>query len=344
MQNSRGFTIIELLLVVVIVGILVALTVVSYASISSKASQSSIQSDLINAAKQIQIYSESSNTGYPTSLSLLNGGAGLKASNGGLYTYQFNNSVSPRTYCVSETIGSTTYHILNNSSSVSLGGCIVQDGLVVNLDGADQTSYPGSGSKWYDLSGTGNTANLMNGPVYMKDYGGYFHYDGVDDYIAIPNSSSTSFTDRFSQMVVFRLNTSFGSSFKTLFGKSTYTVYGMIIEWYAGNPILFDFTSSPDGARNTVSLVYPNYSGWVIAFHTYDSSYSGNSHLGYVYDKNGLQTTGGAVQKTISTSTAQLVIGGSMDFDVSYAAVYNRALSAAEVTQNFNALKTRYGL
>jgi len=63
------------------------------------------------------------------------------------------------------------------------GPDIAEDGLVLHLDAANERSYPGSGNTWYDLSGNGNDASLINGVGYSKSNKGIISVDGTDDYI-----------------------------------------------------------------------------------------------------------------------------------------------------------------
>ena len=70
---------------------------------------------------------------------------------------------------------------------------IVQDGLVLNLDAGNANSYPGSGTTWSDLSGTGNNATLVNGPTYSSTDGGSIVFDGTNDYVAETSGLSDSF-------------------------------------------------------------------------------------------------------------------------------------------------------
>ena len=67
---------------------------------------------------------------------------------------------------------------------------IVNDSLVLTLDAGNQNSYAGSGTNWYDLSGNGNNGTLTNGPTFNSSNIGSIVFDGVDDYVNIPDNSS----------------------------------------------------------------------------------------------------------------------------------------------------------
>ena len=121
---SRGFTIVELLVVIVVIGILAAITIVSYTGITQRAVTSSLQSDLTNASQQLKIY-QVVNMTYPTAIDCNSTPAAnticLKASPNNTFNYSPNNSVNPPTFNLTETnINGTVYGINNTSSPVAL--------------------------------------------------------------------------------------------------------------------------------------------------------------------------------------------------------------------------------
>ena len=121
---SPAFTIVELLVVIVVIGILAAITIVSYTGISQKATVASLTSDLDNAAKQLKLYYVDHGT-YPTSLDANNCPLGsapspdtrycLKVSSGNTFTYSTVQPTSPTTFHLTNTKNSTSYSITNNS-------------------------------------------------------------------------------------------------------------------------------------------------------------------------------------------------------------------------------------
>ena len=66
----------------------------------------------------------------------------------------------------------------------------VQNGMVLELDAANPTSYPGTGTAWTDISGYANNGTLTNGPTFSTSNGGNFSFDGADDYVDCGSNSS----------------------------------------------------------------------------------------------------------------------------------------------------------
>lgn len=120
-RQQTGFTIVELLIVIVIIGILAAITIVAYSGIQQRAKVASLSSNLTSVANQLKI-DQTLNGSYPTSLAAANGGQGIPASSDTTYQYSYDNSVSPQTFCITATNGTTSYFI-NQDSSPASGAC-----------------------------------------------------------------------------------------------------------------------------------------------------------------------------------------------------------------------------
>jgi hypothetical protein len=222
---------------------------------------------------------------------------------------------------------------------------IVTDGLILHLDAGDSSSYPGSGTTWSDLSGQGNNATLTNGPTYSSADGGSIVFDGSNDYVTTGNeldpvadglfadsSSSWSVTSWFNSDTV-------ASGDRAITGKGGGTGSSATYVTYQSSGNLN--VRLRGGTITTVSSISANT--WYQVTVTWDGT-TAKSYL------NGAFTTNLAVG-TASKQTNNFCIGATasgvnnfFDGKISFTSVYDRALTAAEVTQNFDALKGRYGL
>ena len=133
---KQGFTIVELLVVIVVIGILAAITIVSYTGLSSKANVSSLQSDLSSAKKQLALY-YIDHSAYPDSIgndncpSPADSKYCIKPSSGNTFTYAPTAASNPQSFSLFASKNGTIYSISNNSSPISAyatGGTVTTDG------------------------------------------------------------------------------------------------------------------------------------------------------------------------------------------------------------------------
>jgi hypothetical protein len=232
--------------------------------------------------------------------------------------------------------------------SLSHSPSIITNGLVLCLDAANSKSYPGSGTTWTDLSGRGNTGTLVNGVGYNSSNLGSLVFDGTNDYAVLSRPVQNDFT--------------LSCWFKTT---QSFTIYTSgAFQWWQGaglvdcevGGIVNDFglalnaakVSFGVGGSSDTSIQSPltyNDNVWHYAVATRIRS-SGALVL-YV---DGILVASGTGGTNSLTTPTQLRIGslqtGSNFFsgNIAQASIYNRALTAAEIQQNFNALRGRFGI
>ncbi len=119
--HRSGFTIVELLIVVVVIAILAAITIVAYNGIQNRAKASAAQATAKQAYTKIQSFAIQNAEIFPTEAELE--AIGLKNENGVSYQYRFDNSSNPKTFCITATTNSVSYFVSNSKSSPTLGGC-----------------------------------------------------------------------------------------------------------------------------------------------------------------------------------------------------------------------------
>lgn len=228
---------------------------------------------------------------------------------------------------------------------------IVKNGLILWLDAADKSSYPGSAATWTDLSGNANNGTLINGPTFSSANGGNIVFDGSNDTTNlgdILNIGLNSWT--MSCWVKFTTGTgTFGimgkTSLRSYIGRYTFFVDNNTINALfqpTGNYIV-NTSISPYLDNKFHNLVMTiNRTGFMFL---YVDGISRGTPLD-VSSTSGLNLT---------TSTDYLYIGSYADItgqaptlflngSIANASIYNRALSASEVSQNFNATRARFGI
>ena len=233
---------------------------------------------------------------------------------------------------------------------------IVKDGLVLNLDAGNKNSYPGSGTTWYDLSGFERDATLFNNVQYDSDLSGSLDFNRTNDsYATIPHDATIS-------SEVFGTSNNFTLS--AWFVIDQYASYSCFIQkatggWYsnttaglwseATNRLLFvmgsNETSNPSGS--TLQIVYNATPGvWYNMVGVADGT---TARLYINGNQVGTANIASTLTRPRSENTANITIGTrsvsttpELDGRISNVSVYNRGLSAAEVLQNYNALKGRY--
>ena len=227
-----------------------------------------------------------------------------------------------------------------NIMAASLGPSINEAGLVLALDAADRNSYLGSGTTWTDLSGNANTGTLTNGPTFSNANGGCIVFDGVDDYVDVPyNASTISFPTNNATICVWYRVSTVGDGYGALVTQRS--VAGPGIQSYMISTRLYADGGGTAGVSS--NTIIPN---GTIAFGgiVYDKTNSLlKLYVNGVYDNQVSYT--GNIQDTYPIRLGNGAFGdGPFPGNIYIASVYNRALSATEVLQNYNATKSRFGL
>lgn len=132
-RAQLGFTIVEILVVTVIIGVLAAIVIVSYMNISNKANIASLTSDLNNASRQLKLFQVDQGI-YPDTIncSIADSTTNkcLKSSDSSAYNYQVNNAANPQEFSLNLTRGDLTYSVTNNSTPVAIAPFVCPDGFI----------------------------------------------------------------------------------------------------------------------------------------------------------------------------------------------------------------------
>jgi hypothetical protein len=215
---------------------------------------------------------------------------------------------------------------------------VVTGNLSMYLDAGVTSSYPGTGTAWTDLSGNNRNGTLTNGPTYSSADGGSIVFDGTNDFVQCTGSITATAATFVSWI---RRNGTQGSYDGILFSRGS-NVTGM--QFQSSNQLSYMW----NGAVNTYTwqsgLIVPDLTWCMVAV-----SVISTSATAYLCQSGGITSAINTVSHT-STTLDDIKIGqedfGGRFFtgNIATAMIYDRALSADEISQNFNALRGRYGL
>jgi len=226
------------------------------------------------------------------------------------------------------------------------GPDIVNDGVVLHLDAGSRKSYPGSGTAWNDLSGNGNNSTLTGSPTYSSNRLGSFTFNGTSHYASFfaHNLTTTATIEMWCSVT--------GTPSQAMYmGFNLYDVYFYSpwgVGFNTGNADLYGITP----AMVTALGLSDNWRHYVFEMRS-DVSYTNNK----IYVNGALQPLvqqGGtelSSARNFNSGNGRIGYwaysgGGSyyMPMNLGLFKIYNRALTAAEVSQNFNATRGRFGI
>lgn len=213
---------------------------------------------------------------------------------------------------------------------------LVQTGLVFNLDAGVISSYPGTGTAWTDLSGNGRNGSLVNGPTHNS--AGYFSFDAANDNVSL----GTFFNYSAFTISVWCYPGTTQNQYADIFDNNHTGSINFVLQQDNLNTNTYGFgvNGSPAGRGSPAFTLTANQ--WVHLTFTHDTS----NQIGY---NNGVRFYT-ELGNTPTYSSPNLYLcrwgGGTRYWNGRIGAfyAYNRVLSDAEVLQNFNAYRRRFGI
>jgi hypothetical protein len=212
---------------------------------------------------------------------------------------------------------------------------IVTDGLVLCLDAGNIKSYPGTGTTWNDMTKSGYIGTMSGSPAYSSTNRGAIVFDGVDDYVDINSNNIITGNNPFTFEAFYKItNTALAAELFGNYGSGYTTNY----LWISGRYGVY------------INASTPYFQGAPLGAGTYHMAFTRTAAGACVLYKNGIQD--GTATNTASISNNQNFRIGSdvngfaeqLGGEIYSIKVYNKALSALEILQNFNALRGRFGL
>jgi hypothetical protein len=237
-------------------------------------------------------------------------------------------------------------------------GQIVTNGLVLSLDAADRNSYPGSGTAWNDMSGNGFNATMSGSVIYSGSLPNSFQYvDATSNYFVGNNDLTGSVINGVTILSWIKVNnTATRSTILSKFNNTGIPGYLLEAGTVAGlwtNTLRFFAQGTTANATNYRGVANAITQGTIfLATATFD--FATKTTAMYV-NASPITATQVGTPASISSdwykSTPLYTVGSFRPILTIDSAmnqynlmIYNRALSATEIAQNYNAQKSRFNL
>lgn len=213
---------------------------------------------------------------------------------------------------------------------------VVTSGSIMYLDAGNVSSYPGSGSIWTDLSGNNNSGSLVNSPTFNSANLGSLVFNGSNQFA---NTTTTTTLTQGTFLMWINSSTNQDQFDGLVFARDSQAT-GM--NFQSSNQLGYTWNSGEFGWQS--GLTVPNNEWCMVAV-----SVASSNAIAYLCKQSGITTATNTVSHGTASNNKFVIANdtfGSRFFtgNIGIVLVYNRPLSAAEITQNFNATKYRYGI
>lgn len=229
---------------------------------------------------------------------------------------------------------------------IDSGQKIITSGLVMHYDAAQLRSYPGSGTSVTDLSGNGYTGTLTNGPTFDSGNGGSFVFDGTNDHIAATNVAlGANRDDQFTISVWVNIDAVTDNTMLVQLSTAALGDSGLYLQT---SGVVSCYIAGFNAFRSTGNNAYSTGT-WQNIVIAYDRN---NSPFYRFYVNNTKTTVASGSSRTFLGSSISVTIAGLprsfianyFDGKIAQVLIYGRVLNDDEVGQNYNAIKSRFGL
>lgn len=243
--------------------------------------------------------------------------------------------------------------LTNTQVNVYNSSKIVRNGLLIYLDAGIANSYPGSGTTWTDLSGNGYNATLVNGPTYTSLKGGAIVFDGSNDHATVDVNSwirSTSSAYTFTSFFYYNGGSDGGAPYSLMTSPNAGDTNDGFWQhlnlgswlWRTEDAVSGEFGGN---VESTSGFTNGNwyYEATVVKTNSLSFYRNGNliANISTTFNWANLRNDGTAY---VYLATGYGPGGYYMNGYIANFQMYSRELTAAEILQNFNANRGRFGI
>jgi hypothetical protein len=288
-------------------------------------------------------------SGYTFYINKPSGGPSIYVSTGDTQTIQLIQSLGGTGSTIENTlswVASQSDIVVSNRDYEN----IVTSGMVLNLDAGFTGSYPKGNQQWYDISGSGNTGTLTNGPTFNSLSGGSIVFDGTNDSVVIPYSTSLQPTTAITMEAWVYLNSAPSSWYSVIQSPQqngihtpNYFDWAIYIKNDLGLHTRIDGVDAPIvQGSTTTKMMIQKWNQVAISWQ--------NGVVYFFLNGQLIQTSYGAPSSiTYDNNTNKLIGTNASGFEafngrISNVKLYGINLSPFGVYQNYNAQKSRFGI
>ena len=226
------------------------------------------------------------------------------------------------------------------------------DSIVLYLDAGNTLSYPTTGTSWYDLSIKDYTGTLINGASFNSNNGGSIVFDGTNDGVTIVMPTPTSTKNSLS-FDFWLLSTGQTATLQSILAKGlpndVTTGYIRIYRQTSTDDLRYSYANGSAHLQTNIPNFFNGYNNtWLNLQITFNySSGSFNVYRNGVLFFNTTITNSPLFPTKTGTAYVGLSSFGSgspFNGKISVVKIYNKELTSTDVTQNFDSVKSRYGL
>jgi len=250
--------------------------------------------------------------------------------------YELYFSANGRTCFSSVEIPTPTPTLTQTPTPTS--GSIVNDGMTLFLDADNSSSYPGTGTTWYDLAGSQQNITLFGSPSFTSGTPSYFNFGGTGSGQYGAGTGQVLQSSGYTKSVWFYLNSYTDNNLVSSDTGGHYMFFGGGNKLYSGND---NWAGFPTNFPSVTSFALNTWYNATITFNTTDGMFlyvNGSLDSSYTAIKTGFVGNG-------STNIASYSAGGNLlNGRISKVYCYDRSLTSSEVLQNYNAVKSQFGL
>jgi hypothetical protein len=235
-----------------------------------------------------------------------------------------------------------------NIQGVNLSGVNVKDATFVTgnnqllyLDAGNSTSYPGSGSTWYDLSGRNNNTIATSGATYGTTFGGWFNFGGAGYFQTTASNYNVTYTGKTVFIAGGLASAMTTGQYRCLFGAGGATQNRNFNTYLynTGSAYQIHFSSNSQGGFS------PNLTYTVGSWFTLAVTHTTGNLITWYFNGVALGTTTATFSQYVTDTYEQ--VGASDNYwngPISVVSIYGSALTAAQIGQCHNNVCARYGL